>query len=326
LGSRSILAVGGIDLTKRIRRWTLTLNNPTDQEWDAVKTIPTGNVTRAIFANEVGEEGTPHIQGFIHFKNAKSLTAVKRFLGSVRWHLEPTRGTDFENWTYCTKQDENAVMFGDEPIEGDDMSVWARIVQHIDDGMTTNEIIRRYPETAMRCITAIEKYRLDVDRQNAGWRDVETIYISGSTGIGKTRYVMDKYGYHNVYRATDKKHPFDMYAGQDVLVFEEFRSSYKIEDMLNWLDGYPIELPARYANKMAKFTKVYILSNWSFYEQYEGVQDQHPKTWDAFVRRVDKLYDGSELELLIKEQVESNSSEDNDGSNVTEGQRPISEG
>ncbi|QSX73080.1 replication-associated protein [Delphin virus 3] len=286
-------------MTKRIRRWSLTLNNPTAEEWKAVRTIPLGNVTRAIFANETGEEGTPHIQGFIHFKNAKSLTATKKFLGSNRWHLEISRGTDFENWTYCTKQDENAVMFGDEPIEGDDLSVWARIVQHIDDGMTTNEIIRRYPETAMRCITAIEKYRLDVDRQNAGWRDVETTYIHGSTGCGKTRYVMEKYGYKNVYRATDKKNPFDMYAGQDVIIFEEFRSTYKIEDMLNWLDGYPIELPARYANKMAKFTKVYLLSNWTFYEQYERVQEQYSSTWDAFVRRIDHLWDESELKDAI---------------------------
>lgn len=289
-------------MTKRVRRWSLTLNNPTEEEWEAVRTIPLGNVTRAIFANEIGEEGTPHIQGFIHFKNAKSLTATKKFLGSNRWHLEISRGTDYENWTYCGKEDTNALQFGDEPIEGDDLSVWARIVQHIDDGMTTNEIIRRYPETAMRCITAIEKYRLDVDRQNAGWRDVVTTYIHGSTGCGKTRYVMDKYGYQNVYRATDKKNPFDMYAGQDVIIFEEFRSTYKIEDMLNWLDGYPIELPARYANKMAKFTKVYILSNWTFYEQYERVQEQYSSTWDAFVRRIDHLWDESELLDQIKTQ------------------------
>ncbi len=31
--------------------------------------------------------------------------------------------------------------------------------------------------------------------------------------------------------------------GQDVIVFEEFRSSLKIQDMLNYLDGYPCELP-----------------------------------------------------------------------------------
>lgn len=314
--------VGSGNLSKRQRRWALTLNNYTEDELRSVKELPKGNITNYVFGLETGEEGTPHIQGFIHFKNAKTLTATKKFLGSDRWHLEAARGTDFENWTYCQKTDVDAWTYGDEPVEDGDLSVWARIVNHIDEGKSTNEIIRMYPETAMRCITAIEKYRLDVDRKNAGWRDVEVIYMSGGTGIGKTRYVMDKYGYENVYRATDKKHPFDMYAGQDVLVFEEFRSSYKIEDMLNWLDGYPIELPARYANKMAKFTKVFIISNWNYYQQYEKCQEDYPETFDALTRRVSKLW-GEDKILeewsILKEEIKTNASQNDNGSDVTEG-------
>ena len=79
---------------------------------------------------------------------------------------------------------------------------------------------------------------------------------------------MEKYGYQNVYRVTDYDHPFDSYKGQDVIVFEEFRSSLKIQDMLNYLDGYPCELPCRYNNKLACFTKVYIITNISFNQQY----------------------------------------------------------
>ena len=59
------------------------------------------------------------------------------------------------------------------------------------------------------------------------WRDLEVTYIFGKTGGGKTRSVMDKYGYANCYRVTDYKHPFDTYDGQDVIIFEEFRSGLK---------------------------------------------------------------------------------------------------
>ena len=47
---------------------------------------------------------------------------------------------------------------------------------------------------------------------------------------------------------TDYEHPFDGYRSTEhsVLVFEEFRSSLRIQDMLNYLDGYPCELKARY--------------------------------------------------------------------------------
>ena len=83
---------------------------------------------------------------------------------------------------------------------------------------------------------------------------------------------MEQYGYSNVFRVTDYEHPFDGYKGQDVIVFEEFRSSLRIGDMLNYLDGYPVELRCRYSNKQACFTKVYIISNISLRDQYRDLQ------------------------------------------------------
>lgn len=89
------------------------------------------------------------------------------------------------------------------------------------------------------------------------------VYISGATGTGKTRGVLEKNGYSNVYRVTDYLHPFDSYNGQPVIAFDEFRSSLRIKEMLLFCDIYPIELPSRYTNKYACYNKVYIISNWS---------------------------------------------------------------
>jgi hypothetical protein len=73
------------------------------------------------------------------------------------------------------------------------------------------------------------------------FRILEVTYIYGQTGKNKTRSVMDKYGYENVYRVTKYDHTaFDTYRGQDVVMFEEFRSSFKIEEMLNYLDGLSV--------------------------------------------------------------------------------------
>lgn len=69
---------------------------------------------------------------------------------------------------------------------------------------------------------------------------------------------MEKYGYGNVFRITDYTHPFDNYKNQEVVIFEEFRSSLKIQDMLNYLDDYPCELVARYNNKIACYLTAYI--------------------------------------------------------------------
>ena len=115
------------------------------------------------------------------------------------------------------------------------------------------------------------------------YRDLEVTYIFGKTGCGKTRSVMDKYGYSNCYRVTDYKHPFDTYDGQDVLIFEEFRSGLKHGDMLNYLDGYPLLLPCRYFNRQACFTKVFIITNIPPEDQYLNIDRE---TREAFFRRI----------------------------------------
>jgi hypothetical protein len=50
-------------------------------------------------------------------------------------------------------------------------------------------------------------------------------------------------------------------------------------------------LPCRYNNKVACFTKVYIITNWALSEQYKNIQAAHPKTWQAFLRRIKVVYD-----------------------------------
>ena len=100
---------------------------------------------------------------------------------------------------------------------------------------------------------------------------------------------MDTFGYENVFRVTDYLHPFDTYEGQDVLLFEEFTSSLRIQDMLNYLDGYPLKLPARYSDKQACFTKVFITTNAELTNQYPNVRDENRETWFAFLRRIKKV-------------------------------------
>jgi len=140
------------------------------------------------------------------------------------------------------------------------------------------------------------------NRFNNVFRILEVTYIYGQTDKGKTRYVMEKYGYTNVFRVTKYDHTaFDGYRGQDVIMFEEFRSSFKIEEMLNYLDGYPLQLPSRYIDKEAAYTKVFIVTNWALHQQYPNVQTEHPTTWQAFNRRIHGIYNfDSNKELNLK--------------------------
>jgi hypothetical protein len=279
-------------MSKRQRRWSLTLNNPEDEVLKHLNGIDERYVKYAIFAQEVGEKGTPHIQGFIHFKNAKTLTATKKFLGSEKWHLEASQGTDWENREYCTKE-EDWFEIGEAPLEHGPVDAWEDILNMIEGGFNNRQIVRKYPGIAIRCQSAIEKYRTEFEwAEMRAWRDVEVEYIGGPTGCGKSRQVLyndDGSVNTDVYRCTNGKHPFDKYDGEGTIVFEEFRSQYTCRDMLNWVDGHPLLLPARYADRMAKFNKVVILSNWRFEEQYRTVAESSPETYKAWLRRVETV-------------------------------------
>jgi len=48
-------------------------------------------------------------------------------------------------------------------------------------------------------------------------------------------------------------------------------------------------LPCRYANKVACYTKVYLISNIPLEKQYTNIQLDCPKTWDAFLARIDHV-------------------------------------
>ena len=58
-------------------------------------------ITHYIYGYEVGEQGTPHIQGYVKFKNQVRFSTMKNKL--PRAHIEKARGDPDSNYRYCSK-------------------------------------------------------------------------------------------------------------------------------------------------------------------------------------------------------------------------------
>lgn len=285
------------------RKWQITINNPIEHGFtlDRIKEELTGlkSLVYWCMCDEIGENGTYHTHVYITLANGVRFNTLKNKFPPA--HFELAHGTSQQNrdyilkegkWSKDKKKETNLPDTfeeqGEMPIERQGArNDLADLYDQIKSGKTNAEIIESNPEFMFN-IDKIERARQTIieDKYKSDFRELDVTYIFGPTGTGKTRSVMEKHGYENVFRVTDYDHPFDGYKNQEIIIFEEFRSSLKIRDMLNYLDGYPLELPCRYANKIACYTKVYIITNIDLAKQYLSVQEEHPETWQAFLRRI----------------------------------------
>lgn len=281
---------------KQFRNFCLTLNNEkrTDEELlEYVKTIP--YIKYAIFQRERGEKkGTEHIQMYLEFSMQRTFNDLKKIFPKA--HIEQRLGTKEQARDYCRKEEtrlegHNPMEFGNF-VAGGQRSDLEDIMKMVADDVPIKEIAEKYPLQYFRYAKTIDMWRQEFlrDKYSNKFRNLEVVYIYGSAGCGKTSDILNRYGYENVYRVFQYKNAFDTYNGQDVLILDEYRSNFDIELFLNIIDGYPMLLPSRYNDRVACYTKVFIISNIPLQKQYLYYQKSENETWKAILRRIHKIY------------------------------------
>lgn len=286
------------------RKYQITINNPADKGYthSTIRAI-LSKLTGCLYwcmCDEIGQQGTPHTHVYAAFKNAVMFETIQqRFYGA---HIEDAHGTHQENRDYIRKEGkyrdtdkastnlpDTFEEFGELPAESERRVKQSEaILSMIEGGASDAEILRAYP-TSLSLLPRIQQTRqtlLEEKYRTVRRTDLKVSYIYGAPGVGKTRSILDKYGDENVYRVTNYKHPFDGYKGEPVIVFDEFRSSLPLADMLNYLDIYPLMLPCRYADRVACYIRVFIVSNIPIEKQYTDIQYEEPASYQAFLRRI----------------------------------------
>lgn len=291
----------------KTRKWLLTINNPEeysithDSINESMKELK--SVTYYCMADEIGlEEQTPHIHLFIYGKNAIRFSTLKNLFPTA--HLDMGKGTCTQLKDYVTKSgkwanDKKADTsiagtfeeHGEFPLERqgsrNDLS---DLYDMVKEGMTDFEILEQGASymTQLKNIELTRQVFRGEQFSNVQ-REVKVTYIWGDPGAGKTFSVYNEYGYKNVFRISDYEHPFDGYNGQDVILFDEFFSSLPITLMNKCLEGYPFELPCRFNNKWACYTKVYVIANVPLGGHYKDIHSNNELLWLAFIRRFHKI-------------------------------------
>lgn len=305
----------------RSRKYLLTINNPENHancsHEELFKAANKYKVVYIAMCDETGgKENTYHTHVYIHYENAICFSSIKKNFPSA--NIQTVKGTSHQNLHYILKDlpeynkdsngfyeykdskgkvhkgqnhtdtfEEQGTCPDEHQGKRSDLEYMYSLVK---DGLSNAEILELCPDTAIQHIDKLNKLRHSylTDKFKGTRRlDLKVNYITGKTGTGKSRDILDEFGDENVYRTTDYQHPFDSYQSEPVLVLEEYRSSLRLQDMLNYLDVYPVTLPARYAPKVGCYNTVFVVSNWTFEQQYAEIQKDpdQKSSYEAWIRR-----------------------------------------
>jgi len=142
-------------VSKRGKAWCFTLNNYTKD--DETKLMEETCSKYLIFGREVGESGTPHLQGYINYgRNNKSFKQMKELL--PRANLRKADGNAEENFNYCSK-------------DGDFFEKGVRPLSQKEKGASNK---RRY-EIAWECAMNDDFDSIDADIRNRYYNTLKKI-------------------------------------------------------------------------------------------------------------------------------------------------------
>lgn len=197
-----------------------------------------------IYGKELALSGTPHLQGFVAFKEAKSLSSVIKLMPGC--HIEVAKTVE-KAIEYCKKEGDFvergvAPMSLKEKTElGGDATKrkWEETWEHAKKG----EIELIEPETRIkhyRTIRAIQKdygVRPDDLEVDAGYKGI--LWIYGNPGSGKSRWVRDNFAREEVYDKTLNKW-WDGYNGESIVLLDDYGKAHGVlgEHLKRWGDRY----------------------------------------------------------------------------------------
>lgn len=240
------------------RSWCFTINNYTLDEELAMESVPCRYI---IFGKEIGENNTPHLQGYMEFPGPVRMSGVKKIPGFSRAHIEPRRGTRDQAREYC-KKDGEWLEFGNWEAGGQgartDLKELMRVTR---EKLPTLEVMDEYPVLYARFQRFIEKYKaLTEKEQTKKFRTVDVELIIGETGVGKSRRAREIDPDAFTVNPEDS-FPFDGYDGESTIIIDDFEGQLKYKHLLKILDGHQLRINVKGSHRYAQWNKVIITTN-----------------------------------------------------------------
>lgn len=258
-----------------LRNFVFTVNNPEFETvnrlkgWDQIKYIVCGS--------EVGESGTPHLQGYVELKASKPFKTIKNVMPTA--HIEARRGTAAQAADYC-KKDGDYWELGTISKQGARTDI-REATALIQEGRRMRDIALECPEVYVKYHRGLEKYQALLMEPRNEAPTVTVLY--GPTGTGKSRRARELLQGPGYVWHPQQGQWFDGYQGEDDVIFEEFRGQLPFGQVLSLLDRYDCRVQFKGGCCEFRATNIVLTSPVHPREWYRDIGDDKV---DQLMRRI----------------------------------------
>lgn len=221
-----------------------------------------------IVGNEIGDEGTPHLQGFVAYKVRTRFSTVKAQMPKA--HIEKMLGTPKSASKYCMK-DGDYEEFGTLPDYQGGASGGAakaknyRAMAELAQANKIDDIMEIDPVSYVQHYHAYKRIAQDHPPETLNLDDVCGEWLVGEPGVGKS-YKAREDNPHYYDKAINKW--WDGYQGEPVVILDDFDLVHHVlgHHLKRWADRYAFPAEQKGTTTKIRPQKIIVTSNYTIEE------------------------------------------------------------
>jgi len=227
-------------MSQQYSNWCFTVNNYTLLDDQTLQDMP---YKYLIYGREVGEEGTPHLQGYVQYKKKLRLSALKKLHPTAHW--EPAKGTQEQNKTYCSKEGDFQEFGTPTKTNGGASTIADRAEKNarlmtapIEELILTGELHPQHAKAIHNARILVQEERRQLRPPDALDGDLPHLWFWGPAGTGKS--FKARTDYPDAYLKAANKW-WCGYNDEDTVLIEEWDKNHNVlaHHLKLWADRYP---------------------------------------------------------------------------------------